>query len=176
VAAGPPPIKTKEGWLFIYHAIDEKDDLRYKIGAMLLDIKEPTRVIARTTRPILEPLADYENDGLKYGVVYPCGAVVLNDRLFVYYGGADMVTCVATAKMSEFLAQLSYEREQVQVSYPVHAPSYSPIKTRERVNGFCVKCRKNVEMKNACHIVMKNMRRAVRGICTKCGSQMVKFE
>jgi predicted GH43/DUF377 family glycosyl hydrolase len=176
VAAGPPPIKTKEGWLFIYHAIDEKDDLRYKIGAMLLDIKEPTRVIARTTRPILEPLADYENDGLKKGVVYPCGAVVLNDRLFVYYGGADMVTCVATAKMSEFLAQLSYEREAVQVSYPVHSPPEVPVRTRERVNGFCVKCRKNVEMKNAGHIVMKNMRRAIRGICPKCGSQMVKFE
>ena len=175
VAAGPPPIKTKEGWLFIYHAIDEKDDLRYKIGAMLLDIKEPTRVLARTKRPILEPLADYENDGLKSGVVYPCGAVVLNDRLFVYYGGADMVTCVATAKMSEFLAQLSCEIEAVQVSYPVHSPVDVKIRTKEHIKGFCVKCRKKIEMKNPRHIIMKNMRRAVRGICPKCGTKMVKF-
>ena len=175
VAAGPPPIKTKEGWLFIYHAIDEKDDLRYKIGAMLLDIKEPTRVLARTKRPILEPLADYENDGLKYGVVYPCGAVVLNDRLFVYYGGADMVTCVATAKMSEFMSQLSCEREAVQVSYPVHPPSDVSVRTEENVQGFCMKCRKKFEMKNPRHIIMKNMRRAVRGICPKCGTKMVKF-
>ena len=165
VAAGPPPIKTKEGWLFIYHAIDEKDDLRYKIGAMLLDIKEPTRVLARTTRPILEPLADYENNGLKYGVVYPCGAVVLNDRLFVYYGGADMVTCVATAKISEFLARLSYEREAAQVSYPVHPPTDVTYRTKEHVQGFCVKCRKKVEMKNPRHFIMKNMRRAIHGIC-----------
>jgi predicted GH43/DUF377 family glycosyl hydrolase len=175
VAAGPPPIKTKEGWLFIYHAIDEKDDLRYKIGAMLLDLKEPTRVLARTTRPILEPLADYENDGLKSGVVYPCGAVVLNDRLFVYYGGADMVTCVATAKMSEFLAHLSCEREAVQVSYPINLPSAVKVRTKEHIKGFCVKCRKKIVMKNPRHFMMKNMRRAIRGICPKCGTTMVKF-
>jgi predicted GH43/DUF377 family glycosyl hydrolase len=175
VAAGPPPIKTKDGWLFIYHAIDEKDDVRYKIGAMLLDIKEPTRVLARTTMPILEPLADYENEGLKYGVVYPCGAVVLNDRLFVYYGGADMVVCVATAKMSEFMTQLSYEREGVQVSYSIHPPLDVTVRTEEHIKGFCMKCHNKYDMKNPRHIIMKNMRRAIQGICPKCGTKMVKF-
>jgi beta-1,2-mannobiose phosphorylase / 1,2-beta-oligomannan phosphorylase len=175
VAAGPPPIKTKDGWLFIYHAIDEKDDIRYKIGAMLLDIKEPTRVLARTTIPILEPLADYENEGLKYGVVYPCGAVVLNDRLFVYYGGADMVACVATAKMSEFMAQLSYEREGVQVSSPVHPTSDVHIRVEEHIQGFCVKCREKLDMKNPRHVITKNMRHAIQGICPKCGKKIVKF-
>jgi len=175
VAAGPPPIKTKDGWLFIYHAIDEKDGLRYKIGAMLLDIKEPTRVLARTTRPILEPEAEYENEGLKYGVVYPCGAVVLNDTLFVYYGGADMVVCVATAKMNEFLSQLSYEREEIQVSYPLHPQPEVTIRTEEHVQGFCLKCRKKYEIKNPRHFVMKNMRYAIRGICPRCGTKMNKF-
>jgi predicted GH43/DUF377 family glycosyl hydrolase len=175
VAAGPPPIKTKEGWLFIYHAIDEKDDLRYKIGAMLLDIKEPTRVLARTKRPILEPVATYENVGLKSGVVYPCGAVVLNEKLFVYYGGADMVVCVATAKMNEFLSQLCYEKEAEQISYPVHTPTNVTVPTEKPVQGYCLKCRKKVEMKNHSHIIMKNMRHAVRGICPGCGNKMLKF-
>ena len=175
VAAGPPPIKTKEGWLFIYHAIDEKDDLRYKIGAMLLDIKEPTRVLARTKRPILEPLASYENDGLKFGVVYPCGAVVLNERLFVYYGAADMVVCVATAKMGEFLSQLCYEREAEQVTYPVRPPANMTFTDEEHIQGYCLKCHKKMEMKNLRHIILKNMRHAIQGICPKCGKKMVKF-
>ena len=175
VAAGPPPIKTKEGWLFIYHAIDEKDDLRYKIGAMLLDIKEPTRVLARTKRPILEPLASYENDGLKFGVVYPCGAVVLNERLFVYYGAADMVVCVATAKMGEFLSQLCYEREAEQVTYPVRPPANMTFTDEEHIQGYCLKCHNKMEMKNLRHIILKNTRHAIQGICPKCGKKMVKF-
>jgi predicted GH43/DUF377 family glycosyl hydrolase len=175
VAAGPPPIRTKEGWLFIYHAIDEKDDLRYKIGAMLLDIKEPTRVLARTKNPILEPEASYENDGLKSGVVYPCGAAVLNDRLFVYYGGADMVVCVATAKMPEFLSQLCRESEVTQITYPVNTPSNISVTSTEHIVGYCLRCRKKMEMKNQRHFVMKNLKHAVHGVCTKCGTKMVKF-
>ncbi len=175
VAAGPPPIKTKEGWLFIYHAIDEKDDLRYKIGAMLLGIKEPTRVLARTKKPILEPLEYYENEGLKAGVVYPCGAVVLNNRLFVYYGGADMVTCVATANIDELLTSLNYERETQQVSYPIQSPTDINFTTDEQVEGFCLKCRKKIVMKRPRHFIMKNMMRAIQGICSRCGTKMVKF-
>ncbi|MDD5289207.1 MAG: DUF5679 domain-containing protein [Dehalococcoidales bacterium] len=175
VAAGPPPLRTKEGWLFIYHAIDEKDDLRYKIGAMLLDIKEPTRVLARTARPILEPLADYENEGLKSGVVYPCGAVVLNGRLFVYYGGADMVVCVATANISEFMKQLSYESEAVEVSMPVNPPPDVNIRTEEHIQGFCVKCHKKFEIKNPRHIIMKNLRHAIQGICPRCGTKIFRL-
>ena len=83
VGCGPPPIKTKEGWLLIYQAVSSFDESRYKIGAMLLDLKDPTRVLARTRCPILEPLTSYENEGWKAGVVYPCGAVIIDDRLFV---------------------------------------------------------------------------------------------
>jgi predicted GH43/DUF377 family glycosyl hydrolase len=79
-------MKTKYGWLIIYQAVGTNDESRYKIGAMLLDLKDPTKVLARTKTPILEPLALYENEGCKFGVVYPCGAVIIDDRLFVYYG------------------------------------------------------------------------------------------
>jgi predicted GH43/DUF377 family glycosyl hydrolase len=106
VGAGPPPIKTKDGWLLIYHAVGDQDPSRYKIGAMLLELKNPTKVLYRTRSPILEPTQRYENEGHKFGVVYPCGAVVIKERLLVYYGGADTVVCVATANLKEFLEEL----------------------------------------------------------------------
>lgn len=103
---GPSPIKTIYGWLLLYHAMDMKDPNRYKIGAMLLDLKNPSKVLYRSVQPILEPDEKYENEGYKSGVVYSCGAVVKNDDLFIYYGGADMVTCVATANLNTFLQKL----------------------------------------------------------------------
>jgi predicted GH43/DUF377 family glycosyl hydrolase len=107
VGAGAPPVKTKKGWLFIYQAVDDLDPLyQYKIGAMLLDLNDPVKVLARCKVPILEPRASYEFNGLKSGVVYPCGAVVIKEKLFVYYGASDKVTCVATADLSKFLERL----------------------------------------------------------------------
>lgn len=106
VGAGAPPIKTKDGWLLIYHSVGERDPGRYKIGAMLLDLKDPTRVLYRSKGPILEPQMWYENEGWKSGVTYPGGAVVIKDRLLVYYGGADRVACVASAKLDRLLEQL----------------------------------------------------------------------
>lgn len=109
-SAGPPPIKTDRGWLVLYHAMDPKESNHYKLGAMLLDLNDPTRVIARAKEPILEPEAWYENYGWKGGIVYGCGAVVLGDDLFVYYGGADSVGCVARTKLDTFLNDIMKER------------------------------------------------------------------
>lgn len=106
IGAGAPPLKTKDGWLLIYYAVDDRDDSQYKIGAMLLDLNDPTKVLYRTDEPILEPNLWYENEGFKAGVAYPCGAVIIKDTLFVYYGGADTVVCVATANLDTFLEQL----------------------------------------------------------------------
>jgi predicted GH43/DUF377 family glycosyl hydrolase len=110
LSVGAPPIKTKEGWLVIYHAvsarIEEGGDLRYKIGAMLLDLNDPTKVIVRSREPILEPETDYENNGHKFGIAYPCGAVIKKDTLFVYYGASDKTVAVATAPIKLFLKAL----------------------------------------------------------------------
>jgi beta-1,2-mannobiose phosphorylase / 1,2-beta-oligomannan phosphorylase len=103
--AGPPPIKTKDGWLVLYHANDARESYKYKLGALLLDLEDPTKVIARSLRPVLEPDAWYENDG-KPGIVYACGATLSGDTLRVYYGGGDKVVCVATASLSSLLAKL----------------------------------------------------------------------
>lgn len=107
---GPPPLKTKQGWLVLYHAMDKRDPDRYKIGAMLLDLKEPTKIIYRSPNPLLEPDARYENDGFKSGVVYTCGAVIIKDLLYVYYGGADTVVCAAFIKLDRLLFDLKNSR------------------------------------------------------------------
>ncbi len=106
IGAGAPPLKTDAGWLLIYQAVDDKDASQYKIGAMLLDLQDPSKVLYRSAQPILEPIEKYENHGFKAGVVYPCGAVIIDETLFVYYGGADSYVCVATANVPEFIDQL----------------------------------------------------------------------
>ncbi len=106
IGTGAPPIKTKDGWLMIYQGVTDADDSKYKIGAMLLDLKNPTKVLYRSNQPIIEPTEYYENGLAKFGVVYPCGAVIKNGQLLVYYGGSDSVTCVASANLEEFLMEL----------------------------------------------------------------------
>ncbi len=104
------PIETKWGWLLLYHVVS-KDESRsskryYYVKAALLDINDPTRVIACGKTALLKPEMPYEREGQVADVVFPCGAVVINDRLFVYYGGADTVIGVATAKLTELVQGL----------------------------------------------------------------------
>jgi predicted GH43/DUF377 family glycosyl hydrolase len=106
IGIGATPLKTDAGWLLIYQAVGNQDGAKYKIGAMLLDMQNPAKVVARAHVPVLEPEAWYENEGWKYGVVYPCGAAIVGNDLFVYYGGADTYTCVAKANLPEFLSNL----------------------------------------------------------------------
>jgi predicted GH43/DUF377 family glycosyl hydrolase len=105
VGAAAPPIKTKEGWIMLYHGISEEDG-GYRVGAVLLDLKNPVKVISRTYNPIFEPEASYEREGQVSNVVFPCGNVVLGNRLFVYYGGGDQVVGVATIEIDDLLSIL----------------------------------------------------------------------
>ena len=107
---GPTPIKTKDGWLVLYHAMDHKNPDRYKMGALLLDLKDPTKILYRSNNPILEPEEDYENNGYKWGVVYSCGAVVKKGELYVYYGGADKFVCVASINLKELMDSLKGDK------------------------------------------------------------------
>jgi len=104
---GPAPIKTKYGWLVLYHKMERHETHRYKLWAMILDKDDPRKILFNSTQPILEPDVWYENDGYKSGVVYSCGAVVKDGKLFVYYGGADKVSCVAVAELDKFLKELT---------------------------------------------------------------------
>ena len=117
-SAGPPPIKTEYGWLVLYHATRENERHLYQVGAMLLDLEDPTKVLHRATIPVLSPNASYENDG-KPGIVYAAGAVVRGGMLYVYYGGADKVVCVAMAPLMPFLKALIEDKEVPLSSVPL---------------------------------------------------------
>lgn len=105
--ASAPPIKTSRGWLLFYHGMNpEVDDIGYKVGAMLLDLDDPTRILYRSHEPILVPEHWYENDW-KYGVVYASGAIVKDGVLYLYYGGGDKTISVATAPLERFLSELT---------------------------------------------------------------------
>ena len=108
---GPAPLKTDIGWVIFYHAMDHKNPDRYRLGAVLLDLHDPTKILHRSKNPILEPGEHYENNGHKWGVIYSCGAVIKDDQIFVYYGGADKFVCVATAPLQQFLSDLTQTGE-----------------------------------------------------------------
>ncbi len=110
ISMGAPPIRTDKGWLAVYGAIDKRDSSRYIMGAMLLDGNDPRKVIARSRRPLALPDEWYENVG-KAGVLYPGGAVDINGTLHVYYGGGDLVSCVATISTDELLSHLMKDRD-----------------------------------------------------------------
>lgn len=108
--AGAPPLKTDKGWLVLYHANQRDESHKYKLGAYLLDLKNPKKVIAKAVMPILEPDEWYENDG-KPGIVYVCGAVIKEnkekgDSLYVYYGGGDRYVCAAHTNLNSMLDYL----------------------------------------------------------------------
>jgi predicted GH43/DUF377 family glycosyl hydrolase len=104
VGAAGPPVRTREGWVMLYHGVSE--DKVYRVGAVLLDLKNPARVLARLVYPILEPEAPYEMEGQVPKVVFPCGNVILKGTLYVYYGGGDSVVGVATVNLRELLSVL----------------------------------------------------------------------
>ncbi|MDN5317919.1 MAG: beta,2-mannobiose phosphorylase / 1,2-beta-oligomannan phosphorylase [Thermoanaerobacterium sp.] len=99
VGVAGPPIRTKYGWFLIYHAAD--DDNVYRLGAALLDINDPSIVLARQKEPILEPELEWEKNGFISNVVFSCGNAVRGDDIFVYYGGADTVIGVAYINMND---------------------------------------------------------------------------
>lgn len=101
VGIAAPAIKTKKGWLLFYHGIS--DAKVYRVGAMLLDLKNPTKVLARTATPILQPERDYEVSGVVAQVVFPCGLIVRKDQILMYYGAGDSVLGVATGSVKNIL-------------------------------------------------------------------------
>jgi predicted GH43/DUF377 family glycosyl hydrolase len=104
VGAGGAPIRTSEGWLEIYHGADERN--RYCLGALLLDLKEPWKVLARSEKPIMEPVAKYERTGFFGNVVFTNGHLVDGDTLTIYYGASDSVICGARFSISKMLKTL----------------------------------------------------------------------
>jgi predicted GH43/DUF377 family glycosyl hydrolase len=107
VKIGPtPPIKTEAGWLMITHGVRQScSGHRYRLGAILMDLKDPTKIIGRTRSHILAPYEPYEQCGRVPNTVFTCGAIpdYDQDRIRVYYGAADTSVGLATGSLSELI-------------------------------------------------------------------------
>jgi predicted GH43/DUF377 family glycosyl hydrolase len=113
IGLGPPPLETAEGWLVMYHGVHATSDGPiYRVGLALLDLEDPRKVVRQTDEWVFGPAAGYEVTGDVGRVVFPCGWVLdaPNDRLSLYYGAADSVVGLATARFSEVLARVCASR------------------------------------------------------------------
>ena len=106
IGPGAAPIKTSEGWLNIFHGVRTqcKSHFIYQLGVCLLDLEDPSKVIAMSESAILIPEEQYELVGQTPSVVFTCGVVAEPDgEVKVYYGGADTVQCVATTTVDRLI-------------------------------------------------------------------------
>ncbi len=112
VGAGAAPIKTEKGWLEIYHGANEKH--QYCLGGFLMDLNDPSKVIARSEDPIMIPQETYELTGFFGNVVFTNGHIVSKDgdTVSVYYGASDEVVCAAHFSITEILSSLKYSHAQ----------------------------------------------------------------
>jgi predicted GH43/DUF377 family glycosyl hydrolase len=98
-----PPIETEAGWLVLTHGVGPMRT--YRIGAILLDLDDPTRIVGQLREPLLSPASD-EQDGYVPNVVYSCGALVHAGTLVLPYGVSDGAIGVATAPLGDLLTAL----------------------------------------------------------------------
>lgn len=107
VGGSIPPIKTELGWLFIYHGVaNDRKPFCYRAGAAVLDLNNPSKVVARLPYPILEPQEDYEISGDVDNVVFPQGIFINDDYVYMSYGGADKVVAMCRFKYQELMDEL----------------------------------------------------------------------
>lgn len=113
IGAGAPPIELDYGWLEIYHGVKTTSfGPIYRMGAVLLDLENPAKVIARSAVPILSPRELYERVGDVGNVVFACGAIVENDgTIKLYYGASDTQICMGTAKITDIIDKCLFDRD-----------------------------------------------------------------
>ena len=118
IGPGAPPVRTASGWLAVFHAVDKDEDRtlggwrddwkkRYTVGVMLLDLDDPANVIGMSRVPVLvpEPPYEYEVSGFRGSVIFPGGMILEdNGEVKIYYGAADTVEALATARVEDLIA------------------------------------------------------------------------
>lgn len=107
IGGGTPPIKTEKGWFMLYHGVDDQGS--YRVGAVMMDLDDPRKIIARTKDFIMEPSEAFETSGIYNSCVFPTGTVVKDGTLYVYYGCADEYVGLATADFDELIDYLMTE-------------------------------------------------------------------
>ncbi len=107
IGGGAPPVKTDHGWILIYHGVEPRNRGRiYSAGAALLDLKNPTKLIARLPQPLFVPKHYNERNGFVHNVVFPTGTARFKDRLYIYYGSADSRVSVASVNIDLLVKEL----------------------------------------------------------------------
>lgn len=107
IGGGAPMLKTPYGWLQVYHGVDANE--RYCLGAFLTDLNDPTKIIARSDKPLIEPTASYEIDGFFADVVFSCGALIKDECLHIYYGASDETMALAVINYDQLWHYLGLE-------------------------------------------------------------------
>ena len=107
IGGGCPPIETDAGWLIIYHGVeDTSEGYVYHAAAALMDINEPTIEIARLKEPLFSPTETWEKEGCVKNVVFPTGAVLIDNRLYIYYGAGDESVGVVSLHLPDLISEL----------------------------------------------------------------------
>jgi predicted GH43/DUF377 family glycosyl hydrolase len=107
LGASCAPIETPQGWIQIYHGVEETPNGNiYRASAALLDLNNPTKVIGRLPEPLFSPLMEWEKQGQSSNVVFPSAAAVYGDELYIYYGAADSRIAAVSLSLSELVAEL----------------------------------------------------------------------
>ena len=118
IGVGNPPIKTEFGWLTFYHGVDDKST--YRLGVMIYDLANPSKIVFRSKEPIFEPYREYEKNGFEMSigrkisdVVFTNGVIEKNNKFFIYYGASDSCICLATISKDELFAYLHKEIKNI---------------------------------------------------------------
>lgn len=107
IGGGCPPIETSEGWLIIYHGVeDTPEGYVYHACAALLDLNDPTKEIGRLKYPLFSPELDWEKQGVINNVVFPSAAILKGESLFIYYGAADKYIGIASVSLKELVDEI----------------------------------------------------------------------
>lgn len=113
IGGGAPPVETKDGWILIFHAVEELNGARvYRAGAALLDKKNPQKVIGRLDYPLFEPEKKWEKTGFVNNVVFPTGTAIFGDDLYIYYGAADRAIAVAKVNIKDLIHELKLKKKK----------------------------------------------------------------
>ena len=116
IGGGAPVIETDEGWLMIYHSVEDSNNGKiYHASAALLDKKNPCKVIGHLNKPLFSPTEEYEKLGDVNNVVFPTATAIFDDRLYIYYGAADKRIAVASVNLNELLDELLNEKSDIDI-------------------------------------------------------------
>jgi predicted GH43/DUF377 family glycosyl hydrolase len=106
IGVAGPPIEIDEGWLQIYHGVDNQHI--YRLGAIILEKDNPEKIIYRAEKPFLEPCEEYECKGQVPNVVFSCGAIKNKNKILISYGCADSVIGISSFKINEILNLINF--------------------------------------------------------------------